>query len=137
MFQTSVLLSGVLLLWFGPLGLEALWQNRVVLFKTLLPFVLMGLLSYVHLTLQPKIETRLAQVKPDEPAPEGFAGQLKPYRMLCKRLATFCLFLVITTIIFGVQVYGSFSATLTAALVSLAALFSWRANKTLVRFGWV
>ncbi len=135
-FQASVLVSGVSLLLLGP-GVEALWQNWVVLVKTLLLFLLMGLLSYVHFNLQPKIEARLAEVKPDEPTPEGFATQLKPYRIRRKRLATFCLFLVLTTIIFGMQVYGTFRAALTIGLISLAALFSWRANKTLVRFGWI
>ncbi len=36
-----------------------------------------------------------------------------------------------------VQVQGRFDATLNFALIALAALFAWRANRTLVRFGWV
>ena len=136
-FQTSVLVTGILLLIFGRLGIESLWQNWVVLAKTLLLFVLMGLLSYVHFGLQPKIEGLLADLKPDEPTPEGLAAQLKPYRVQRKRLATFCLFVVITTIILGLQVYRTFSPELTLALLALAALFAWRANKTLLRFGWI
>jgi len=135
-FQTSVLVSGLLLLVFGPLGIQALWGNWVVLLKTALLFVLMGLLSYVHLSLQPAIERRMAEVKPDGPIPENFAAQLKPFRVRRKRLATVCLFIVITTIILGVQVYGAFHPLVTVGLVALAALFAWRANKTLVRFGW-
>ena len=136
-FQTSVLVSGLLLLVFGPLGIQALWGNWVVLLKTALLFVLMGLLSYVHLSLQPAIERRMAEVKPDGPIPENFAAQLKPFRVRRKRLATFCLFIVITTIILGVQVYGAFHPLVTIGLVALAALFAWRANKTLIRFGWI
>ena len=136
-FQTSVLLTGILLLIFGPLGIEALWQNWVVLVKTALLFVLMALLSHVHFSLQPKIEMRMAEINPDEPAPENFAAQLKPYRVRRKRLATLCLFVVVTTIIFGMQVYGTFSPLMTIGLIILAALFTWRANKTLVRFGWI
>ena len=136
-FQTSVLATGILLLTFGPLGIEALWQNWVILVKTLLLFLLMGLLSYVHFKLQPKIEALMAEVNPDEPAPENFAAELKPYRVRRKRLATFCLFVVVTTIIFGMQVYGTFSPLMTLGLIALAALFTWRANKTLVRFGWI
>src|SRR3990172_5686005 len=135
-YQTSVLVTGLLLLMFGPLGIQALWGNWVVLLKTALLFVLMGLLSYVHLSLQPAIERRMAEVKPDGPIPENFAAQLKPFRVRRKRLATFCLFIVITTIILGVQVYGAFHPLVTVGLVALAALFAWRANKTLVRFGW-
>ena len=136
-FQTTVLVTGVLLLIVGPLGIEALWSNWVLLVKTLLLFTLMALLSYVHLGLQPKIEALLADVGPETPAPEGLAAQLKPYRVRRKRLATLCLFLVIVTIILGLQVYGSFSPGLTIALIVLAGLFAYRANRTLLRFGWI
>jgi hypothetical protein len=136
-FQTSVLITGIVLLILGPLGIEGLWQNWVILVKMLLLFVLMGSLSYVHFGLQPAIERRMAEVTPDGPVPENFALQLKPFRVRRKRLATFCLFIVITTIILGVQVYGTFSPLLNFIMIALAALFAWRANKTLIRFGWV
>ncbi len=80
-FQTSVLATGILLLIFGPLGIEALWQNWVVLVKTLLLFLVMGLLSNVHFSLQPKIEAIMAEIKPDVPVPDDFGAQLKPYRV--------------------------------------------------------
>jgi hypothetical protein len=79
----------------------------------------------------------MAEVQPDAPAPENFAAQLKPYRVRRKRLATFCLFVVITIIILGLQVYGTFSLTLNLVLTGLAALFAWRANKSLVHLGWI
>jgi hypothetical protein len=136
-FQSSVLVTGILLLLSGPLGIKALWQNWVVLVKTLLLLLLMGLLSYVHFRLQPRIEALIAEVNPDAQPPENIAAQLKPFRVRRKRLATFCLFIVITVIILGVQVYGTFSPILNFVLIGLAALFAWRANKTLVRFGWI
>lgn len=136
-FQSSVLVTGILLLLFGPLGIGALVQNWVILVKTLLLLVLMGLLSYVHFGLQPRIEEAMATVGPDAPAPEGFAARLKPYRTRRKRLATFCLFIVITIIILGLQVYVRFNPFMTLGLIALAGLFAWRANKSLVRFGWI
>ncbi|MFQ5627438.1 MAG: hypothetical protein ACE5I1_01660 [bacterium] len=136
-FQASVLATGILLLIFGDLGIRDLWQNWVVLAKTLILFLLMGLLSYVHFSLQPTIESILAQVSPDEAPPENIGAQLKPFRVRRKNLATGCLFLVIAAIILGLQVYGVFSTLLNIVLFVLAALFAWRANKTLVRFGWV
>jgi hypothetical protein len=136
-FQATVLLTGVLMLVVGPLGMGALWSSWVLLVKTLLLLTLMGLLSYVHLGLQPKIEALLAQVSPEAAVPEGFAGRLKPYRVLRKRLATVCLFVVIVTIVLGLQVYGRFDAVLTVTLIVLAGLFAWRANTALVRFGWM
>ena len=136
-FQFSALVTGLLLLMTGPLGIESLWQNWVLLAKTVLLLVLTGLLSYVHFRLQPQIESRMAEVKPDAPAPESFSAQLKPFRVRRKRLATLCLFIVITIIILGVQVYGAFGEVLNIALILLAALFAWRVSKTLIRFGWV
>jgi len=136
-FQSTVLLTGVLLLIFGSLGIEALWTNWVILAKILLLFTLMGLLSYVHFSLQPKIESLLANLGPESSVPEGLTAQLKPLRVRRKRLATLCLFLVITTIILGLQVYQTFSPVLTIILIGLAAFFALRVNKTLIRFGWI
>jgi len=136
-FQTSVLVTGLMLLILGPLGIEALWQNWILLVKTLLVFVLMGLLSYVHLSLQPKIEARIANIQPDAAVPENYSSQLKPFRVQRKRLATFCLFVVITTIVMGLQVYDTFTPVLNVILIGFAALFAWRASKTLIQFGWV
>jgi hypothetical protein len=136
-FQGTVLATGALMLVVGPLGVTALWSNWVLLVKTLLLLGLMALLSYVHFRLQPHIETVLATVTADMVPPADLPGRLKPYRVLRKRLATLCLFLVITAIVLGMQVYGRFSAGLTAVLIGLAALFAWRANRTLLRFGWI
>ncbi len=136
-FQATVLVTGLLLVVLGPLGIAVLWLNWVIAAKTGLLFVLIGMLSYVHFNLQPKIESLLSTVKPDSEAPDDLVGQLKPYRVRRKKMATFCLFLVITTIILGLQVYGSFHPALTAALIGLAGLFALRANKTLMRFGWM
>ena len=136
-FQTTVLLTGILLLVLGHLGIATLWTSWVMLAKTILLLTLMGLLSYVHFGLQPKIEALLATVDASASAPADFAAQLKPYRVRRKRLATICLFLVITAIILGLQVYATFSPYLTVGLIMLAALFALRVNRTLMRFGWL
>ena len=136
-FQCTVAVSGVLLLIFGPLGIETLWKSWIMLTKTLILFTLMSLLSNVHFNLQPKIESLMSKIGPDGAAPDDFAAQLKPYRVKRKRLATFCLFLVITAIILGLQVYDAFNPVLTIILIGMAALFAWKASKTLLRFGWI
>ncbi len=136
-FQWTVLISGVLLLIYGPLGIEALWTNWVVLAKTLIVFTMMGLLSYVHFSLQPKIESFMSKIGPEDAVPDDFSAQMRPYRVRRKRLATFCLFLVISAIILGLQVYDTFSPILTFMLIGIGALFAWKANKTLMRLGWV
>ena len=136
-FQLSVLLSGILLLIYGPLGIGALYTNWVLLVKTILLFALVGSLSYVHFYLQPKIDVPLAALKPDSQNSDETAKQIKPCRVRRKKLAANCLFFVITTIIFGIQVYTTFSLTTNVVLILLAALFSWRAYKTLIQYGWV
>lgn len=136
-FQATVFTTGILLLVVGPLGIDALWTNWVLLAKTLLLFTLTGLLSFVHLRLQPAIDRLLAETRPDVPPPADFSSRLRPPRVLRKRLATLCLFLVLVGIILGLQVYGRFGTGLTAALIALAGVFAWRANATLVRFGWI
>ncbi len=136
-FQSTVLITGVLLLIFGPLGIEALWTNWIILTKTILLALIMGMLSFVHFNLQKKIELLFSGLAPETKIPKDFAAQLKPYRVLRKRMATFCLFIVITIIILGLQTYGSFTPVLTAALIVLAGLFALKAGKTLMRFGWM
>lgn len=136
-FQLTVLITGVLLLVFGHLGIEALWMNWIILVKTVLLFILMGMLSFVHFRLQPKIESFLSGLDADSTIPENLVSHLKPYRVQRKKMATFCLFLVITAIILGLQVYRSFNPFLTLILIGLGGLFSLKVNKTLIRFGWI
>lgn len=136
-FQLSVFVSGILLLIFGQWGIQALWTNYILLAKTIILFTLMGLLSYVHFVLQPKIESFFKDVTADSKVPDNFLATVKPFRVLRKRLATICLFLVLTTIILGMQVYTPFSLILNLILIGLAGLFAWRVNKTLILFGWL
>ncbi len=136
-FQCTVLISGVLLVIFGPMGIEALWTSWIVIVKTIILFTMMGLLSYVHFRLQPKIESYMSTINPDDDVPEGFSAQMKPFRVRRKKLATFCLFLVITAIILGLQVYGAFEPILNIVLIGLGALFALKAYKSLLLFGWI
>ena len=134
-FQCTVFLSGIVILFLGP-GLNAIWSNWILTAKTLILLLLMSLLSYVHFSIQPKIESLLGSLSPTEPASEDLPGKLAPFRILRKKLATVCLFLVITAIILGVQTYSRFHPFVSIALVLLAVGFSLRANKSLIRFGW-
>ncbi len=136
-FQLTVLVSGVLLLLIGPLGIQSLWTNWILMVKTIILFVLMGLLSLVHFRIQPKIEEQISGLTPTSEIPDGFAAKLKPFRVARKRLATMCLFLVLSTIILGLQVYTKFNPFLTLSLILLAGVFSVRVNKSLIAFGWI
>jgi len=112
-FQTSVFVTGILLLIFGDLGIAELWTSWVMIAKVILLFALMSMLSFVHLRLQPKIEEHMSTVNPDSDIPVDFAEKLKPFRVLRKKMATFCLFLVVTIIILGMQVYSTYNPFVT------------------------
>jgi hypothetical protein len=127
--------AGVLLVHL-EMGLFALFAEWVLAAKTFLLLALMELLSYVHFGLQPRIERLLGQVQGD-PVPEELASAIRPLRVRRKRLAGVCLFLVVTTVILGLQVFETFHPFLTAGLIVLAALFAWRVYKSPVRFGWI
>ena len=134
-FQWTVLISGAIILFLGP-GLTAILTNWILMVKTLILVLLMSLLSYVHFSIQPKIENLLISLSPGEPAPEELSKKLAPFRLQRKKLATVCLFFVIAAIILGVQTYNRFHPYVSISLIFLAAGFSLRANKSLIRFGW-
>ena len=136
-FQTSVFITGILLLIFGDLGIEELWSSWVIIAKVIFLLALMSLLSFVHFRLQPKIEELMSTIDPDSEIPDDFVSKLKPFRVLRKRMATGCLFLVITTIILGMQVYSTYNPFVTIILIALAGIFALRVNKSLIRFGWL
>jgi len=95
----------------------------------------MLLLSLVHFRIQPGIEKLLAQVQ-GQAISQELARRLTPLRIFRKRLAAVCLFIVIVTVLLGLQVVARFELSITALLIALAALFSWRVYKSPVRFGW-
>ncbi|HEX9596592.1 MAG TPA: hypothetical protein VF982_06900 [Anaerolineales bacterium] len=135
-FQLTALVTGILLLPLGGLGISALITNRILLAKFLLLLVLSVLLSYVHLGVQPRIEALLSQVQGSEIPPE-ILQQIVPWRVRRKKLAGFCLFFVITLVLLGLQVFVQFNLMTTALLLALAALFSWRVYKSPVSYGWI
>ncbi len=135
-FQLTALVTGLLLVGLGGSGLS-LFTNWVLLAKLLLLLALMGLLSVVTFSIQPRIDRLLAQAQGDETIPQPVAAQIAPLRLRRKRLASVCLFLVITTVLLGLQVFTPFGAALTILLVFLAALFAWRVYKTPIFYGWV
>jgi len=63
--------------------------------------------------------------------------KLKPYRVMRKWMTSFYLFLVIAAIVLGIQVFATFNPLLTIILIGLARLFSIKADKILIRFGWI
>ncbi|MGB9629781.1 MAG: hypothetical protein ACPL6D_14090 [Thermodesulfobacteriota bacterium] len=135
-YQFTALLTGLLLIPLTGFSWGDLIENPILLAKLLLLLMLTTLLSVVHFQIQPAIEAILAKVVGDG-IPEEIAKQIAPIRLRRTRLATVCLFIVIMSVLLGLQVTTRFGLPATAILILLAALFCWRVYRTSVRFGWI
>lgn len=134
-FQVTALVTGV---WLAVLGhsFAVLYTNGVLLAKFVLLLTLMVLLSVVHFSIQPRIDGLLAEATGDA-LPPALAARIGPLRVRRKRLAAICLFLVITTVILGLQVFARFTPPTTIVLVAVAAMFAWRVYRSRVAYGWM
>src|SRR3990170_2261378 len=135
-YQFTALFTGILLIPLGGFPWSDLIENPILLAKLLLLVFLTALLSAVHFQIQPAIEAILTKVQGDE-IPEGIAKEIAPIRLRRTRLATGCLFIVITIVLLGLQITSRFEPMATAILIVIAGLFSWRVYRTGVRIGWL
>jgi hypothetical protein len=135
-YQLTALGTGILLIPLVGLPWASLFENGILLAKLLLLLTLTSLLSVVHFRIQPAIEELLGRVEGDD-IPQEIAKRILPLRIRRKRLAALCLFIVITIVFLGLQVFAQFDFSLSALLIAVAALFSWRVYRTPIRFGWI
>jgi hypothetical protein len=135
-YQLTALFTGILLIPLGGFHWSDLIENPILLGKLLLLLLLTVLLSVVHFQIQPTIEAILAKVQGNE-IPEAITKQIAPIRLRRTRLATVCLFIVITIVLLGLQITSRFGPLATAILIVIAGLFSWRVYRTGVRIGWL
>ena len=117
------------------LGLDALVTNPILGLKFLLLLVIAGLLTYVHTSLQPRIDALFVQAG-GNPVPQEIAQQIGALRLRRKRIASVCMFVVLTLVMLGVQVWAPFPVWLTLVLVIAIALFTWRAYTSVTPYGW-
>ena len=134
-FQGTALVTGLALVLLRGLGLDALLTNPVLGLKFLLLLVIAGLLTYVHARVQPRIDALFAKVG-KSPVPQDSAQQIGALRLRRKRIASVCLFVVLTLVMLGVQVWSPFPVLLTLVLVIAIALFTWRAYTSVTPYGW-
>ena len=134
-FQATALITGLALIFLRGLGLDTLWANPVLGAKFVLLFVIGGVISYVHFSLQPHIDNLFENNKP--PISDETAALIGSLRVRRKRLASVCLFVVLTIAMLGVQVWAPLPLWLTGALVAAIAIFTWRAYKTVTPYGWL
>jgi len=134
-FQATALVSGAALVALRGRGLGDLVAEPVLALK-FFPLVLIGgLLTYVHLSLQPRIDALFAQAG-GAPATPELAKQIGPLRIRRKRLATVCLFVVLFSAMLGVQVWAPFPVWTTVLLTAAIGLFTWRSYSSVTPYGW-
>lgn len=134
-FQGTALVTGAALVVLRGSELSSLITEPVLALKFLPLLLIGGLLAYVHLSLQPRIDALFAQTGGTPASPE-LAKQIGPLRILRKRLATACLFVVLFSAMLGVQVWALFPIWLTLLLTAAVGLFTWRAYSSVTPYGW-
>ena len=136
-FQGTMLVSGLLLVWAAGYGWLSLVTVPSLIVKWVALLVLVSLLSYIHFSLQPRIEALMSQVKPDGPVSADIAPKIGALRRRRKKLSGVCLFLVLTALIMGLKVTFAYNIYLAVGLIILAGLYAWRVYRKPVRLGWM
>lgn len=134
-FQITALVTGLALVQLRGLGLDVLVTLPVLGLKFLLLWLPAGLLAYVHFSLQPQVDALFAEG--GSPVAADVASRIGTLRLRRKRLASICMFVVLTEAVLGVQVWSSFPLWLTTLLVIATVVFTWRVYKSVTPYGWV
>lgn len=135
-FQATVMGTGLALIFLHGLGPSALLEYPALGAKFVLLVVIAILLSYVHTGVQPRVDALFASVLPEAQMPAEVADAINGLRLRRKRLASICLFCVLTMAMLGVQSWGGFPVWLTLALLVALALFTYRAYRSTMAYGW-
>ena len=133
--QATVMVSGVALIFLHGLGLAGLLTNAALVAKFVLLLGIAGLLTYVHMGLQPRIDALFGDAL-DSPTPPDVAAAIGTLRVRRKQLAAICLFCVLAMAMLGVQAWRPFPLWLTLALLAALALFTLRAYRSTMPYGW-
>jgi len=135
-FQGTALVTGVALMLLRGLGLGALVSSPALGLKFFLLLAIAALLAYVHVTVQPRSDALFAQAGGGA-IPQEVAQQIGALRLRRKRMASVCMFVVLTVAMLGVQVWNPFSIWLTVAFVIAIGAFVWRAYTSVIPYGWL
>jgi len=122
--------TGLALLILTGQGLAPVVTNWTVALKVVLTLAVLGIITYVHMVLQPQVNHLVASAET-----EDVAVKVWPLRSLRKRLAAVCLFLVLTIVLLGIRLVVPYSAATLLLFLILAAMFAWRAFRVPVPWG--
>jgi hypothetical protein len=134
-FQFTAGITGIALMLLRGVSLGALVTNPAITIKAALLAFVIGLLSYVHIVLQPKIDALFAQAGEGPMSPE-IMESIGPLRKLRTRFATTCLFCVLIISLLALQVWATFPLWLNGVLVLAIVVFVWRTFNSYMQYGW-
>lgn len=134
-FQATALITGVALVMARGENLGALLTNPMLAGKFLLLLLIIGLLLFVYLSLQPRIDALFGQAGAP-PVPADIAPRIAALRLRRKQTATVCMFVVLTVSMLGVQAWAAFPAWLTILMLIAIAAFTWRSYESVTPYGW-
>jgi len=134
-FQLTALVTGIWLVLDMGAGWSLLIENPRLAFKLVGLVGIGGLLGYVHANLQPRIDGLFAQGG-EGPISAELGADISTLRTQRKRMASVCLFVVLTEAMLGVQVWMPFSWWLNLVLVAAIAALTMRAYRTETPYGW-
>ena len=134
-FQFSAGITGIALMLLRGLPLGALYTNVALAIKVVLLVYVIGLLSYVHLILQPKIDDLFAQAGEGAMLPE-LAAKIGAFRKRRTRFATSCLFCVFIISLMALQVWVMYPLWLNVVLLGAIIVFTWRTFNSYMAYGW-
>lgn len=134
-FQATVLLSGLAMIWLEGGDALTLVNNPGLGVKLLLLLAMAGSLTYVFLRLQPQIDALFAQGA-GAPFPPELATAVARLRLRRKRMASLCLMAVLSAAVLGVQAVQPFPLWITLVFIVGAALFTWRSYRSVTTYGW-
>ncbi|MFQ6616703.1 MAG: hypothetical protein ACE5HZ_08090 [Fidelibacterota bacterium] len=134
-FQGTALATGLALVLLRGEGLQPLLASAALLAKFVMLLLIAGLLSYVHVSVQPRIDALFA--KGGSPVEKEVASQIGTLRSRRKGIAAVCLLVVLTSAMLGVQGWVPFPGWLTAVMMFAIVLFTWRAYTSVTPYGWM
>ena len=133
-FQATALITGLALILLRGAGLAVLAINPVLGAKLVLLLLIGALLTHIRFVVQPAIDRLFARA--GNPVPKEVAVQIQAWRLRRKRIASLCLFSVLSAAMLGVQAWAAFPGWLTLVLLAAIAGFSWRAYSSTTPYGW-
>ena len=135
-FQATALLSGLLLVVLQGFSVSYLVSNPALAAKLALLVLIAGSLSYVMFAIQPQLDSLFAPLASSAAHPD-VAGKIAVLRLRRKRMASACLFGVLSAAMLGLQVWAPFPGYLTFLFILAIAAFVWRAYSSVIPYGWV